>query len=556
MTLKNVNIRCLNTGKTHKVPAGYNLEEIAELLEINMPLGIVSAKVNNKCEGLQYMVFGDKQVEFLDITAPAGLRTYTRALFFVLYKAVRNLYGNTVQLRIDTPVSNGYYCRLNGLDGGVTTEVVSHIKEIMQQIIDANIPFERHNAPTAEAIAVCRADGQEDKALLMETLGHLYTPYYTLDGTPNYFYGSLLMRTGQINLFGLEPYGDGLLLRVPDPHNPGELLPIIEQAKMFGVFQEQHRWQKILGVSTIGELNKACAMGHTNDLVNVSEALQEKKISRLADRIVQNEKVRVVLIAGPSSSGKTTFSKRLSVQIMAAGKRPVAISLDDYFVDRTMTPRDETGDYDFESLYALNIPLLNDHINRLLAGEEVELPRYNFQTGTSEQSGNRLKLAPDQLLIFEGIHALNPTLTAQIPDENKFKIFASALTSILLDNHNHIPTEDNRLLRRIVRDYKYRGYSALNTIRRWPSVRRGEAKWIIPFQEEADEMMNTALLFELATLREQALPLLEQVPENEPEYAEAYRLRKFLSYLNPIDLKGLPPTSLLREFLGGSTFHY
>ena len=391
---------------------------------------------------------------------------------------------------------------------------------------------------------------------LLESCGSLYTHYYTLGETADYFYGSLLIKTSQLYLFDIVPYGDGLLLRLPDPKNPHQLQPMVEQPKMFDVFREQHRWQEILGISTVGEFNKACAMGHTNQLINVSEALQEKRISRIADRIAQNPDIKVVLIAGPSSSGKTTFSKRLSVQLMAAGKWPEALSLDDYFVHRTETPLGEKGEYDYESLYALNIPLLNEQINALLAGEEVELPRYNFQTGMREMSGRKLRLKPNTLLILEGIHALNPALTEAIDAKHKFKIYASALTTILLDNHNYIPTSDNRLLRRIVRDYKYRGYSAEDTIRRWPSVRAGENKWIFPFQEQADEMVNTALLFELAALRTQAIPVLEEVPESAPEYSEAYRLRKFLSYIKPIPLDGLPPTSLLREFVGGSTFIY
>ena len=343
---------------------------------------------------------------------------------------------------------------------------------------------------------------------------------------------------------------------LPDPAHPDRLRPMREQPKMFDVFREQHRWQEILGVTTIGEFNEECDKGHTNDLINVSEALQEKKISRIADKIHANPQLKVVLIAGPSSSGKTTFSKRLSVQLMASGLKPEPISLDDYFVDRVKTPRDAEGNYDYENIEAMDIPLFNSHINALLAGGEVELPRYNFQTGRSETSGRQLRLTPRTILILEGIHALNPSLTAEIPDERKYKIYASALTTILLDDHNYIPTTDNRLLRRIVRDYKYRGHSAEATIRQWPSVRAGEERWIFPYQEQADEMVNTALLFELAALRSQALPLLEQVPENVPEYSEAYRLRKFLSYLKPISTKGLPPTSLLREFLGGSTFKY
>ncbi len=550
---KTVTIRCKNTGKQHKVPLGFNLEEVYELLEIRMPYGVTSAKVNNKVEGLHFTLFNDKDIEYLDVTSPSGLRTYTRSLFFVLYKAVTEIYPGA-RLRIDTPVSNGYFCHLT-LSDGALPDVVA-LKSKMQEIVDAALPFHRITCPTDEAIELFRNSGLEDKATLLESGGSLYTNYYTLGDTADYFYGSLLINTSQITLFDLVEYGDGLLLRLPDPENPGKLRPLIEQPKMFDVFKELHRWQEIMGVTTIGELNVACAEGHANDLINVSEALQEKKFARLADTISENPQLKVILIAGPSSSGKTTFSKRLSVQLMACGRHPVSISLDDYFVNRVDTPLDAKGEYDYESVHAMNIPLFNEQMNALIAGEEVELPRYNFQTGVSEKSGTRLRLTPSTILILEGIHALNPLLTEKIPSENKFKIYASALTTILLDDHNYIPTTDNRLLRRIVRDYKYRGYSAEETIRRWPSVRAGEDKWIFPFQEQADVMINTALLFEFAALRSQALPLLEEVPENVPEYSEAYRLRKFLSYIRPISIDGLPPTSLLREFLGGSTFTY
>lgn len=562
---KTINIRCKNTGRTHKIPIGFTLEEVYDLLDLHLPLGPTSAKVNNKVEGLHFMFFNDKDVEFLDYSSPSGMRTYTRSLFFVLYKAVRDLYPDA-RLRIDTPVSNGYYCTLEksskaasgdtGQSDSWGEEEVSAIRRRMQEIIDANLPFHRITCPTEEAISVFRRDGLENKAKLLESVGELYTTYYTLDDTADYFYGSLLIRTGQLTLFDAIPYGEGLLLRLPDPEHPGQLRPMREQPKMFDVFREQHRWQKILGVSTIGEFNQACANGHTYDLINVSEALQEKKISRIADRIAEHPELKVILIAGPSSSGKTTFARRLSFQLMACGLQPVPISLDDYFLNREETPLLPNGDYDYENVEAMNIPLFNEQINALINGEEVELPRYNFQTGRSEKSGRRLQLQPGMLLILEGIHALNPTLTRDIPEKNKFKIYASALTSILLDDHNYIPTTDNRLLRRIVRDYKYRGYSAEETIRRWPEVRKGEERWIFPYQEQADVMVNTALLFELAALRTHALPLLEQVPEHAPEYSEAYRLRKFLSYLQPISLDGLPPTSLLREFLGGSTIQY
>ena len=551
---KTINIRCANTGRTHKVPMGFNLEEVYELLELKMPFGPTSAKVNNKVEGLHFVLFNDKDIEYLDITSPSGHRTYTRSVFFVLYKAAHDLFPDAM-LRIENPVSNGYYCHID-LPGGITPEQVEQLKARMQEIINDDLPFHRLTAHTDEAVKLFRDAGLENKAKLLESCGRLYTHYYTLGDVANYFYGSLLVRTSQIYLFDIIPYGDGILIRVPDSNNPSQLRPMRDQPKMFDVFRQQHSWQKILGVTTIGELNAACAAGYANDLIHVSEALQEKMISRLADQIAENPKYKVILIAGPSSSGKTTTSKRLSVQLMACGKRPVPISLDDYFVDREKTPLDENGNYDYESVYAMNIPLFTEQMNALIKGESVELPRYNFQTGKSEMSGNVVNPTPETIFILEGIHALNPALTENIPAENKFKIYASALTTILLDNHNYIPTTDNRLLRRIVRDYKYRGCSARDTISRWPSVRAGEEKWIFPFQEEADVMINTAMLFEFGVLREQALPLLEEVPETAPEYTEAIRLRKFLSYLNPISIQALPPTSLLREFLGGSTFRY
>ncbi|MBQ9569559.1 MAG: nucleoside kinase [Alloprevotella sp.] len=553
--LKTVNIRCKNTGRTHKVPVGFTLEDFYDMIELNMPYGTTSAKVNNKVEGLHYTIFGDKDVEFLDVTSSSGMRTYTRSLFFVLYKALSELFPGT-SLQIDTPVANGYYCRIDGLAEGVTTEVVDRLRAKMKEIVGDNIPYHRITTHREDAVRLFREHGLEDKALLLEGSGDLYATYYTLGDTVDYFYGSLLVSTGQIHLFEIQPYADGLLLRLPDPNNPNKLQPLRKQPKMFSIFEEQHRWQKILGVSTIGEFNKVCEQGHTIDLINVSEALQEKKISALADRIASEPDRRVVLIAGPSSSGKTTFAKRLAVQLFACGKKPVSVELDNYFVDREKTPRDAEGNYDFEHIKAMNMKLLSKQMNALLRGEEVELPRFDFPSGRSLMSGTRLKLSPESIVIFEGIHALNPMLTKEVPEENKFRIYASALTTIMLDHHNYIPTTDNRLLRRIVRDYKYRGYSAEETIRRWPSVRAGEEKWIFPFQEEADVMVNTALLFELPALRRQALRLLEQVPESAPEFSEAHRLRKFLSYLRPIDIEPLPPTSLLREFLGGSTFTY
>ena len=394
------------------------------------------------------------------------------------------------------------------------------------------------------------------KVKLLENSGRLYTTYDDLDGYKDYYYGTLLTNTKQIYLFGLEYYFDGILLRLPSRTDPSKLGAFIRQDKMFEIFKEHHRWQDILGLRTVGDLNKAISEGHANQLIQLSEALQEKKIAQIADEIAKRKTVKMVLIAGPSSSGKTTTCKRLSIQLAVNGIYPVGISLDDYFLDRDQTPRDEDGDYDFEHLHALNIPLLNEQMNALFRGEEIELPRYNFQLGKSEKSGKKLKLKGNEVLILEGIHALNPELTAQIPNEQIFRVYASALTTILLDNHNYIPTTDNRLLRRIIRDHKYRGVNALGSIRRWGSVRNGENRWIFPYQENADAIFNSAMLFELAVIKQQAEPLLEQVPENCEEHAEAYRLLKFLRYIKPIPEDQIPPTSLLREFLGGSSFEY
>lgn len=553
---KNITIRCANTGRSHRVPIGYNLEEVYELLELDLPYGPTSARVNNKVEGLHYILFGDKDIEFLTLSSPSGLRTYTRSLFFVLYKAVRDLLGAEARLRIDTPVMGGYYCRLKSDTGTVTPELADKLRERMKKIIHDDIPFHRHTCPREEAVSLFESEGLKSKARLLEGLGSLYATYYTLDGLADYFYGSLLVRTGQIGLFDLIPFADGMLLRIPDSSSPDRLKPMVDQPKMFEVFREQHAWNEILGITTVGDFNDAIVNGRESDLINVSEALQEKKIAALADRIASSPELRLILIAGPSSSGKTTFAKRLSVQLTACGLLPVAISTDDYFVNRERTPLDSQGNYDFEHIDAMDTDLLVRQLNALIAGEEVEPPVFDFLTGRGKSSGRRLQLSPRHILILEGIHALNPRLTQGVDDRLKFKVYASALTTIMLDDHNYIPTTDNRLLRRIVRDFKYRGRSALETIRQWPAVRQGEERWIFPYQEEADEMINTALLFELAAIRDQALPLLEQVPENEPEYSEASRLRRFLSYLHPISTQGLPPTSLLREFLGGSSFRY
>lgn len=549
-----VQIRCKNNKKILNVSIGSTLSDIFSFSGLTMEYGPISARVNNKIEGMHYRVYNCKDVEFLSLRHPSALRAYTRSLFFVLCKAVHDLYG-TGHVVINVPVSNGYHCDLH-IGHQVTDADVAAIRKRMQEIVAAAIPIHRHQATTEDAIRMFREMGTVSKVKLLEGLGSLYTTYYEIDGYVDYYYGSMLTNTEQLTLFGVEPYFGGILLRVPSPQDPSRLGELVRQDKMFDIFMEHHHWQDILGISTIGDLNKAVEEGKSNGLIQLSEALQEKKIAQIADEIAKRKNVKMVLIAGPSSSGKTTTCKRLSVQLAVNGIHPIGISLDDYFVNREQTPRDETGDYDYEHLHALNSPLLNEQMNALFRGEEVELPRYNFQMGRSEKSGRRLRLQGNEVLVLEGIHALNPELTASIPNDQIFRVYASALTTILLDTHNYIPTTDNRLLRRIVRDYKYRGVSACDTIRRWPSVRRGENRWIFPYQENADAMFNSAMLFELAVLKNQALPLLEQVPENCEEYAEAYRLMKFLRYIHTIKEDQIPPTSLLREFLGGSSFEY
>lgn len=549
-----IQIYCKNSQKTQSFPIGSSLFEIYQGFDLKMPYGAVSAKVNNRVEGLNFKVYHNKDVEFLDVSSESGLRTYVRSLCFVLCKAVADLYPDG-EILLEHPVSRGYYCSLR-IGRELNLDDVRKIKQRMNEIVAADIPFHRIEKHTDEAIKLFEEKKMTDKIKLLRTTGRLYTNYYTLDGFVDYYYGSLLPSTGHLHLFDLVKYYDGLLLRFPDRTNPSVLGEMVKQEKMLDVFKENRHWQEIMGVSTVGDFNEAIQSGHATDLINVSEALQEKRIAQIADSICARKDVRVVLIAGPSSSGKTTFSKRLSVQLMANGKYPYPISLDDYFVDRAHTPHDENGDYDYESLYALDLDLFNDHIQRLIRGEEIELPRFNFTTGQREYKGNFLKLNPNMILILEGIHALNPELTPHIPEENKFRVYVSALTTISLDNHNYIPTTDNRLLRRIIRDYNYRGYSAEETINRWPSVRAGEVKWIFPYQENADAMFNSALLFELSVLKSHVEPVLYRVPESSPAYSEAYRLRHFLEYFIPVPDHDLPPTSLLREFLGGSSFTY
>ena len=551
-------IYCKNINKSKSFPIGISLLDVYSEFNLNMPYGPVSAKVNNKVEGLNFRLYNNKDVEFLDIHSSSGMRTYVRSLCFILCKAVEDLYPQG-RIMLEHPVSKGYYCQLK-LDRPIGLDDVLRIKQRMKEIIAENIPFERFEKHTTEVVELFRQKGMMDKVRLLETSGNLYSYYYTLGESIDYYYGSLLPSTGYIHLFDLVKYYDGLLLQVPNRAQPDKLEEVLKQEKMLEVFKEHRRWNQILGIGTVGDFNKACNAGHATELINVSEALQEKRISQIADEILRRSlngtPTKLILISGPSSSGKTTFSKRLSVQLMANGLKPYPISLDDYFVNRADTPKDENGKYDYESLYALDLAFFNQQLQALLNGEEVELPRFNFTTGIREMSGTHLRVSDNMILILEGIHALNPELTPQIPAENKFKIYVSALTTILLDDHNYIPTTDNRLLRRIIRDYKYRGYSAEETISRWPSVRAGEEKWIFPYQENADVMFNSALLFELAIIKDYAEPILRKVPNNRPEYSEAYRLRKFLEYFVPLQDKELPPTSLLREFLGGSSFRY
>ena len=549
-----IQIRCKNNKKTQKVEIGSTLFDVFSSFDLKMTHGPVSARVNNKVEGMHYRVYNSKDVEFLDMNSASGSRAYTRTLFFVLCKAVQDIYPNT-DVVIDIPVSNGFYVDIR-LGRPVVDEDVNILRRRMQEIIDSKMPIRRFTVPTEEAIALFQEKGDVEKVKLLRTSGSIYTTYYKIGEYVDYYYGTLLTNTSQLYLFGLEKYYDGMLLRIPSVSNPDVLGEMTRQDKMFDIFKEHHRWQEILGIRTVGDFNQAIDVGHTTDIINISEALQEKKLAKIAEEIASREGVKLVLLAGPSSSGKTTSCKRLSIQLAVNGLKPLQISLDDYFVDRDKTPKDENGDFDFESIYALNLDLLNEQFNALFRGEEVELPKYDFPSGKSVKSGKKLKLEPNNVLVVEGIHALNPELTAHVPEEQIFRVYASALTTILLDNHNYIPTTDNRLLRRIIRDYKYRGVSAQETIRRWPSVRSGENKWIFPFQENADAMLNTAMLYELSVLKMQAEPLLQQVPENCEEFAEAYRLLKFLKYFKGIPYNNLPPTSLLREFLGGSSFHY
>ncbi len=546
-----IHIYCLNNGVTKDFPKGSTLSEIYDALELDMPYGPIAARVNNVTLGLATTIYRNKDVEFIDITSDDGMRMYVRSLTFIFMKAMNEVFPREI-VRFENAISKGYYCRM---DREITEEQVALVREKMHLIVESNIPFKRVECHTEEAIDLFREVGRTDKVKLLETYDRLYTSYYELDGYIDSYYHGLVPSTGYINLFEIEKFADGVLLRVPNKERPKELEDKIPQDKLQDLFEERLQWHQKMGVETIGDFNKGVRAGFGVDLVNVSEVLQERRLSTIADEI-QARNARVVLIAGPSSSGKTTFSKRLSVQLLACGLHPYAISLDDFFVNRTETPRKPDGDYDFESIYSIDLPYFNESLTRILAGEEVELPYYNFVSGEREYKGNKLKLTPQMVLVIEGTHALNPLLTSQVADSEKFRIYVSALTSIKLDYHNYISTSDNRLLRRMLRDAKYRGYSAVETIQRWPSVREGEEEWIFPYQENADVMFNSSLFYELAVLKTHAEPILRAVPQNIKEYSEARRLLHLLEYVVPLQDNELPPTSVVREFLGGSSFKY
>lgn len=554
-----VEIHLKNTGQKKHVPIASSLVDILEIFDFKMPYLIANAKVNNRTESLNYKVYRPKLVEFVDISSQSGMRAYVRSLCFILAKAVNDILPHATTY-IEHAVSKGYFfhIEIDGELGKVTSSQLDEIRERMHQIVAADYPFISKEDETEEVVKLFRENRMEDKALLLETSDFLYSRYFMLDGYINYFYGCLTPSTGYITIFDIRQYNGGFLLMIPNRETPDRLEEFVKQDKLLNVYREDLEFLKLTGLDNVGDLNRIKRANRISEVIQVAEAYQAKQIGDIANQISERYKegVRVILISGPSSSGKTTFKKRLEIQLLVNKLKPVGISLDDYFVNREETPKDESGDYDYESLYALDLPLFEQNMLALMRGVEVEQPSYNFITGKREYKDNRLKIDPNTILIVEGIHALNPELTANIPDEMKFMVYVSALTSISLDNHNWIPASDNRLLRRMTRDYTYRNYTAMDTISRWSSVRRGEEKWIFPYQENADVMFNSAMIYELGSIRRHVEPILRQVPRTAPEYAEAYRLLKFLSYFNYITDRELPPTSLLREFVGGSSFRY
>jgi len=556
-------IRCKNNNVTKSFPEGCSLLDVYQEFadEIKLPYPVVSAKVNNASQGLKFRLYQNRDVEFLDARAGSGHRVYVRSLSFVLYKATQDIFPGS-KLFVEHSLCRGYYCNFKKKDGNALTDNdVEQIKNRMQEIIDLDMPFRRTEATTEETIRVFADRGFSDKVKLLETSGQIYSDYYTLGDTVDYYYGPLVPSAGYLKVWGLEHYEDGLLLRVPDWNNPNLLAAKVDQPKTYEMFAEKTRWDIIMRLSNAGDVNKAIMRGHASELIQVSEALQEKKIVQIAEEIDrrfhrEQDAVRIVLITGPSSSGKTTFCKRLSVQLLACGLRPVSFSTDDYFVNRVDTPKLPNGDYDFDNIETVDYHLMEDHLMRLMKGERVEVPEYNFVTGKREYNGKKLKMGSDTVLIIEGIHALNPLLTEKIPDYMKYKVYISALTSISLDDHNWIPVRDNRLLRRIIRDYNKGAYTAQETIAQWKNVCEAEDQWIFPYQETADVMFNSALNIEFAVLRIHAEIILASVPKNCPEYAEAHRLLKFIHFFLPVSDKEIPPTSIMREFVGGSSFKY
>lgn len=556
-----VTIRCKNNNSLHTVQAGSSLLDLYHDFDLNLRFQPITARINNRSEGLKYRLYNNSDVEFLDITSTSGMRVYVRSLCFVLYKAVQDVFPGS-KLFIEHSISGGYYCNfikpaLDGRTRGLSELEIEQIRQRMEEIVRLDMPFHRHVMPTEEALSIFKERGLNDKVKLLETMHDVYTTCYSLDDTFDYYYGPLAPSAGYLKVFGLVAYGDGMLLRVPDASNPEQLKEMTPQPMTFDVYKEQVRWNVIMHLSNAGDVNKVIENGMATETILVSEALQEKKIAKISEDIYrrnQEDGVKLILITGPSSSGKTTFCKRLSIQLLACGLRPLSFSTDDYFVNRVDTPLLPNGQYDFDNFETVDHALLGDHLDRLLNGDEVEVPEYNFTTGKREWNGKRLQLTPKHVLIIEGIHALNPRLTSQVGDNKKYKIYISALTSVSLDAHNWIPMRDNRLLRRIIRDYNKGAFTARETIQNWPNVCDAEEKWIFPYQENADVMFNSALTIEFAVLRNHAVPILQSVPKDCPEYCEAHRLLKFIHHFTPISDKEIPATSIMREFVGGSSF--
>ena len=553
-------VYCKNTRTFRKYPEGTSLVQMLSDFEFERPYPIVSAKVNNVSQGLKFKVYQNKDIEFLDVRESSGMRVYCRSLCFLMYKAATDVFPES-KLYMEHPISGGFFCHLRKADGTeLTCDDLKLLEARMRDIVDKDMPFHRYDVQTDKALKEFRKSGYDDKVRLLETSGEAYTDYYTLGDTADYYYGKLVPSTGYLTIWGIQPCYDGILLRVPDRHDPSVLAPFVDQPKTYEMFKENLRWNIIMGLNTVGDVNHSILHGQASELIQIAEALQEKKIVQIAEEIDRRYRsenpLKIVLITGPSSSGKTTFCKRLSIQLKACGLKPLSMSTDDYFVNRLDTPRLPDGSFDFDNFDTVDHALMERDIMKMIAGEEVEVPEFNFVTGLREYNGKRIRLTPGCILLIEGIHALNPGLTSQIPDEAKFKVFINTLTGTLLDNHNWIPTSDNRLLRRIVRDYNKGAFSARESISQWPKVCEAEEKWIYPYQETADVMFNSAYLIEFAVLKNHAEPILRSVPQNCPEFSESHRLLKFIHYFTPVPDNEIPSTSLLREFVGGSSFKY